>query len=395
MKPARDQDLLTRLRHSELLREAPDCLLEALLARATERRMSPGEILFREGDTGDSVYLVLEGELLIESGDLVLLTRRMGQWVGEIALIDDRPRSAGARASASARLLGWRKQAFQSLIKDHGEFALLMFHMLARKLRQTVEREADLLLEQKQVREDLRRAREVQASLLPAGTAQVGGMEIAGYCQPTAEVGGDYFDYVRLGDDRVAMVLADVAGHGFDAALLAAMVKSAFNNLVRTEADPVAVLEVLARTLRLAPGRNSMMSCFYGLFDAAAGTLRYANAGHPAALHYVAATAETRSLGALSTLLGLEDLVAGGFREEQVPWRAGDVLLCFSDGISECRSKAGEPFGEQRLTAILNRHAKEPAARLLENTLEAARLHHGRNSFPDDLTLLVARTGIS
>ena len=129
---------LNFLRTTELLAAVPDALIERIDTRLDEVNLEAGEILFEEGDEGDAVYIVVEGRLRVESDGLLLLTRADGDCVGEIALIDNEPRSADAVADTPVRLLRWERRDFQEMLSEDPVVARGIFQMLTGKLRQDV-----------------------------------------------------------------------------------------------------------------------------------------------------------------------------------------------------------------------------------------------------------------
>ena len=193
---------LNFLRTTELLAAVPDALIERIDARLAEVNLEAGEILFEEGDEGDAVYIVAQGRLRVESDGLLLLTRSDGDCIGEIALIDNEPRSADAVADTPVRLLRWERRDFQEMLGQDPVVARGIFTMLTGKLRQDVKSAVRLEREAERWRQDLARAREIQQGMLPGERLLTDRLELAGVCSQASEVGGDFYDFIEMGEDE-------------------------------------------------------------------------------------------------------------------------------------------------------------------------------------------------
>ena len=244
---------------------------------------------------------------------------------------------------------------------------------------------------------ELALARQVQQDLLPAGIDERAGVEFSTFFEPSAAIGGDYFDILDAGDGRVAVVVADVAGHGLAAGLRMALVKSALTLLVEDRIAAPAILARLHRLLRSKPGERSFVTASLSLFDPESGLLELTNAGHPPA--YVVRLdggveellAPGVPLGALGGVGGVGG--AGGGGAASAPGAAaarleiGDAVVWLSDGLIECCDAQGEQFGYDRIRRHLE-GAPVHAAGLRDRLLDAIRLHTGGLPAEDDRTLV-------
>ena len=250
-------------------------------------------------------------------------------------------------------------QSFPELLRNHWKFPMLAFivygvlallysetkERLERRnieLQQSVEQEAAQLQFQEQ---ELQRAREIQESLLPREIPQLPGFEVATVWQPARTVSGDYFDVIRLDDNRLAICIADVAGKGVSAALLMANVQAAVRVFARDSGSPAWVCSRVNRVLGESIAMGKFVTFFYGILDCNSRTLHYCNAGHPSPI--------LRSAGSAHQLPG-DDAVLGVFpdwtyRDLRVELKHGDRLLLFTDGITEARGLDEQEFGEDRL----------------------------------------------
>ncbi|MHC4339507.1 MAG: SpoIIE family protein phosphatase [Planctomycetota bacterium] len=206
--------------------------------------------------------------------------------------------------------------------------------------------------EKRRMERSLHAAREIQQALLPRGPVSGARVEVAGLNRPCEETGGDYFDYVPLRGDRLAVALGDVSGHGVSAALVMTAARSLLRAFLKREADPAAALAEVNRSLFRDMPASGFMSMFVGELDLSCGGLRYASAGHNDALLLRRATGVIEELEPTGTALGI--LEEDPYRLSEVrPIGEGDVLLLYSDGLTEARNPRRERFGVERLKDLL------------------------------------------
>jgi serine phosphatase RsbU (regulator of sigma subunit) len=231
-------------------------------------------------------------------------------------------------------------------------------------------------------------AREVQRKLLPQHLPSLETLDYAGNCEPAWTVGGDYYDFLEKNKGQVGFVLADVSGKGVSAALLMANLQANIRSQYVVAHEDLAVLFRSVNKLFY----ESVMSGFFAtLFFAeyfdATRELRYVNCGHcPAFLFHADGSRE--KLHATATVLGMFERWDCAVGQTTISY--GDVLVVYSDGVTEAQSDSGELFGEDGLLAAVQANASLPAAGLLKAIAEAARRFGGKEH-QDDLTLLVAR----
>ncbi|MFO0937199.1 MAG: SpoIIE family protein phosphatase [Gemmataceae bacterium] len=203
---------------------------------------------------------------------------------------------------------------------------------------------------------------------------------------PLDQLGGDYYDFAEPARDHIGMLIADASGHSIPAALLAVMASVGFNDVADRFSSPGTVLTHLNRRL-VGLSEERFVSAFYGVFDQNSDTLRYATAGHPPPLHIIAKTGEVKPLSGRGFLLGI--MPEEEFRESEVPLDPGDKLCLYTDGVTESRNEIGELFGQDRLTACLERHATLDANELADRILEDLKAFCGTEPRADDVTLLI------
>jgi len=381
------------LKRTELFESVPERMLEMIDRQLVEVRLSAGETLFEKGDLGDAVYIIRDGALSLEFDKVQLVARQRGECVGEFALIDDEPRSTAAVAVTDTVLFKWERDSFQKMLSKNAEVARGIFRLLTSKLRQDVDRRVKLVAEQERWRQDIARAREIQAGMLPQEHLVRPALEIAGYCSPASEVGGDFYDYIEYGPQEVGIIVGDVTGHGFYSGLFVAMAKSCVHTQARVAHAPAEMMKSLRRALSLSIQRRLLMTCCYVVLDLAHKMLTYSNAGHPYPYLFTPASGELKKLEALDPLLGAQDEDEQEFEEREIPWRPGDVLVLYTDGVSETRDTKGRMFEAAGLEQSIRSCAKESAIIMRDCVLTALHKHAAGAPRTDDVTLVVARLG--
>jgi serine phosphatase RsbU (regulator of sigma subunit) len=231
-------------------------------------------------------------------------------------------------------------------------------------------------------------AREVQRELLPRGVPVVRGLELAGICIPAIGVGGDYYDYLPLQDERIGLVIADVSGKGIPAALLMAGLQASVRSLALPGVSPCEVNRRLNDMLHQSTSASRYATLFFGLYDPQDRSLHYSNAGHFPPIHLGAHGTAYLSQGGLPIGLMPSSLYGEGRRELGL----GDLLALYTDGVVETPNAAGEEFGNARLVEILTRHQDASLADLLARVIEAVGDWSGGGPPHDDVTLVLART---
>jgi sigma-B regulation protein RsbU (phosphoserine phosphatase) len=232
---------------------------------------------------------------------------------------------------------------------------------------------------------ELEEARRIQRKLLPAAVPDVAGLEIATSWQPASGVGGDCFDLQAFGGRRLAVSIADVVGKGIPAALLMSNLQAAVRAFATDSTSPRELCQQVNRILcgNIAEGR--FISFFYCVADAARRSLTYTNAGHcPPVL--VGARGALERLHEGGAVLGV--FADAAYSEREVPFRAGDRLVLYTDGITEARDAGDEEFGEERLIEALVRHRALGAAALQDRLVRDV-THFTSGRFQDDATLIV------
>jgi phosphoserine phosphatase RsbU/P len=232
---------------------------------------------------------------------------------------------------------------------------------------------------------ELRVAYDIQMRLLPDAPPDIPGYAVAARTIPAEEVGGDFFDFIPLGESRTALCVGDVSGKGLPAALLMANAQATIRGQADAARAPAETVERVNWQVYRSVKRGRFLTLFYGELSPETHRFRYVNAGHNRPL-LRRRSGEFEELRVGGVALGL--MPRAPYTEGGVELRPGDALLVFSDGLVEAVDTRGEPFGEARLAEALAEAEGEPAGPLLEAVLRRVR-DHARGAPPfDDLTAL-------
>jgi sigma-B regulation protein RsbU (phosphoserine phosphatase) len=201
-------------------------------------------------------------------------------------------------------------------------------------------------------------------------------------------VGGDYYDYLPLQDERIGLVIADVSGKGIPAALLMAGLQASVRSLALPGISPCDVNRRLNDMLHQSTSDSRYATLFFGVYDPADRSLHYSNAGHFPPIHLGTHGVAYLSQGGLPIGLMPGSLYGEGRRELGL----GDLLALYTDGVIETPNSQGEEFGSARLVALLSRDGDTPLSELLSEVIDAVNLWGGGGPRHDDVTLVLART---
>lgn len=270
------------------------------------------------------------------------------------------------------------------------------FNSMTENLERLLESEK----ERQRLQAELEIAREVQSQLHPRTVPKLGTLRITSACNAARMVSGDYFDYQMLGDKSLAMAIGDVAGKGISAALLMATLQSAMRSQLRHCLEMAAaagnghapvstsiLVSHLNQQLYASTSPEKYATFFFSVYDEPTGMLTYTNAGHLAPI--LVRDGEASMLDTNGMVVGAFPFARYG--ESQVQLRPGDLLVGYTDGITEPENEYGEMFGEERLQELLVKNAGRDGEEIVAEIAEAVRRWTGTSELQDDMTLLVAR----
>jgi serine phosphatase RsbU (regulator of sigma subunit) len=234
----------------------------------------------------------------------------------------------------------------------------------------------------------LEQAAEIQKRHLPGKAPQVPGLDLAGHNAPCLTVGGDYYDFFPYPNGRVAMVLGDVSGKGMPASLLMMSLQARVQVLIEEPENLGAVMTRLNRLTSTNCPSNRFITFFMCLLDGSTGDLIFSNAGHNPPL-LMRANGAAEWLDAGGCVLGILPMIK--YDDARSRLDPGDVLVIFSDGVTDAMNPQGDEFGETRLAEVVTGHRAESSAAILEAVNQAIADWAAGTPLPDDLTLLIAR----
>jgi sigma-B regulation protein RsbU (phosphoserine phosphatase) len=247
---------------------------------------------------------------------------------------------------------------------------------------------AERLEGQRRTDHELHLAGQVQRRLLPQSPPELETLECVGGCLQARAVGGDYYDFLDLGPARVGLVLADISGKGFSAALLMASLQASLRSRSAQAGDSlVPQLAEVNQLLHDSSQTHHYATLFLGIYDDGSRRLHYANCGHNPPM-LLRAGGEVERLAPTGMVVGLME--PWSCETAEVELGLGDTLVVFSDGATDALSDDGEDFGEDRLVETVQAHLDKPVAELLGAVVDTVRRFSGSEQ-EDDLTLLVAR----
>ncbi len=308
----------------------------------------------------------------------------------------------GAVHNLYAATLRVKEADFSHRIQVKGRDQVAELSLSFNDMTGNLERLVAVSKEKERLQAELEIAREVQYQLYPKSIPELKTLTLRACCNPARMVSGDYYDYQALGENRVALAIGDVAGKGISAALLMATVESSVRTQIRHCLEAMAATGAangkdLVSTSRLVAQLNQQLfahtspekyaTFYFGVYDETSGMLTYTNAGHlpPILLR----DGEPRLLDVKGMVVGAFPFAEWG--ESRLQLESGDLLVCYTDGVTEPENEYGEMFGEQRLMELLVKHAGRDTEEIVAAVSESVRQWTGSPDLQDDMTLLVAR----
>jgi len=245
--------------------------------------------------------------------------------------------------------------------------------------------------QRERINRELEIAREVQERLFPQRLPQVQGLDVAGYCRPALGVGGDYYDFIRLPDGCIGMAVGDVAGKGIAAALMMASLQASLRGqTIKPCASLAEMIQHINRLVYDASSENRYATFFYAQYEPQTRALHYVNAGHnPPIVYRNKGEHRIVRLETGGTVIGLlPDFV---YEEDKVELEPGDVLVAYTDGISEAMNSFEEEWDEERLLAVVSECHWRSAADIIKCILDRVDAFTAGARQHDDMTLAVMR----
>jgi serine phosphatase RsbU (regulator of sigma subunit) len=271
---------------------------------------------------------------------------------------------------------------------DGNTFAVVGYDAATRQIEEARRVASAKLEAERRSAQELEIAKQVQRRLFPQTEPRAGSLDYSGICIQAQQVGGDYYDFLALGPDRVGLVIGDIAGKGIAGALLMASLQAHLRSQCANTIDkPLTLLPSVNRLFYENTGDSAYATLFFAEYNAQQQRLTYANCGHPAAL-LLRRNGTLERLESTCTVLGL-------FPEwscviEDVSFLPGDLLIVHTDGVSEACDVSGEEFGDERLVESVHRHRHLGSEALVAELVNEVR-RFAPNEQQDDITLIAAK----
>jgi serine phosphatase RsbU (regulator of sigma subunit) len=277
----------------------------------------------------------------------------------------------------------------------HNLTALVAFafvvYVIQKYVKQREQLDREVRQQRDQLLEEVELAAQVQRMFLPISRPSIPGLEIAGMMQPVRGVGGDYYDYVKVNEHTIQIVIADVAGKGVPAALLMSATAAAVQLEASEKRDMLEVVNRLNNGIHSVSGGNRYVTLLLADIDALNRSFRYVNCGHNPALLFQAKTRDLVPMNSSCFPVGMFD--SETCEINRVDLATGDVLVLYTDGITEAENSQGEEFGMERLSAVIQRDSSLSAEELMNKIFQSAQDFCQGVGFNDDATLLIVKCG--
>jgi len=246
------------------------------------------------------------------------------------------------------------------------------------------EQEKKLLL----VEQELDMARKIQQRLLPKENPRIDHYDVAGISHAAKDVGGDYFDFIQLDASRWGIALGDVSGKGVPAALLMSSIQATLRNQVMVNPSITDCISMSNNFLHRNTESNKFATLFYGVLDCKDKSFEFVNAGHNFPF-YLDAKGEYHTLEVGGLVLGM--LPDCSFECDKVQMKPGEIIIIYSDGVTEAENTLEEQFGEERLQELMRTHSNLPAAEIVEKICAQVTAFETSQDQQDDITLVVIK----
>jgi serine phosphatase RsbU (regulator of sigma subunit) len=382
--------------------------LEKILPLLEEEIFPTETYIIKEGTVGDSMYILTEGSVRIlksvnSNQEMIINHLYQDAYFGELALIDNLPRSASVVTNEKTILLRLRKKLLDNLLKDDPDIARIFYKNCLmdtftryRKITSDFStskhdlQEKSLTLEE--ISRDLSSAKKLQDFFINSKTLDHKAYPIEGLRQsfvynPCQEIGGDFLNLVEVGHQKYGIVIADVMGHGITAALATGAFKSAFSIMIKDAAENPTLLLASLNNHFFKDISSLFASCIYCFLDMRKREITIARAGHYFPVFFKKKTNELIEMNMHGTALGIKK--HAHFEQIIYPLEKGDKILFFTDGIIEQKDNQGEMYTEYRLRKKFLQLAQKNNERILNKIEKDLDQFASLEKKDDDITLLL------
>lgn len=276
-------------------------------------------------------------------------------------------------------------------LAEYGEDDLAVLSLLASHVAIIIEkvRLHEQMVEKKRIEAQLEIARQVQLELLPDHDPELTNFDISAYVFPTEEVSGDYYDWVRIFEDQIGLIVADAVGKGIPAALLMSFLRASLRAGVQVGYAPHIAMSKVNNLLWDSVEEHQFITAIYGILDETNRTFVFSNAGHNPPL-LMRADGEFRYVEYGDTPLGM--FYDAHYHQHFIRFEQGETMVMYTDGITEAASESGEEYGTERLAKIVHDGLSLPAKKLIDHIRKDVADFTGRKFLDDDGTLFIVKS---
>jgi len=370
----------------EIIEECPVLQIEA------------GLPVLEAGTINESVFILLRGEVAVHLNTNIKSSPGIaiyaGECFGELSAIDGKPVSALVLALTEIRVLRLPKELFWERLMTLPGLASNLMVTLTERMRRSSQVALQLQREQLEllhVKKELDVARKLQVSMLPLQKplfTDRKDIEICGFMEPATEVGGDLFDCFFVDEETLFICIGDVSGHGIAAAMFMARVISLIRVLAMNTLQPETVLSLLNDRLCIGNEANIFVTMFCAYLNVRTGELAYSNGGHCAPILSSEGRAGFIEIPKGALIGAFEGIAYKSIQTRLVP---GDILFCYTDGITEARNNAGEELSEETCLSFVENLEYDALPALLDQIREKVAAFTGMRILEDDCTMLALR----
>ncbi|MBN1639182.1 MAG: PAS domain S-box protein [Ignavibacteriales bacterium] len=238
------------------------------------------------------------------------------------------------------------------------------------------------------IQEEAKMARKIQMNFLPKSNPEVAGYDIAGSSIPALNVGGDYYDFIWIDENRLVVIIGDVSGNGLSAAMVMANLQATIRSQTSFEHNPQKCLERANKLLYQSIDSKTFISLFYGVLDIKTNLFQYANAGQDLPIKF-SINKEPTALTIHGVALGL--IENSNYQNGETILEPGDTLILYTDGIIESMNEKREQFGKDRLLELVQQNTERASNKIVEDILSVAKAHCTIEELNDDMTIVIIK----
>jgi serine phosphatase RsbU (regulator of sigma subunit) len=383
-------------------------LLNTLISLFEEQNFPPEAKILREGEFGDSMYIIIEGLVDVtkynDEGNEIFITQlSTGSYFGEVALIDNQPRSANINAKENTTVLRLRKSVFEKMLLEEKTFAINFYRNCLNetltRMRETATNltSSKTVLNRKSTRldqldADLSDAKMIQdyfisRDQLSSECIEKHGIRQTHIYKPYLEVGGDFLNLKAISEDKVGFIISDVMGHGISAALATGVLRSGFTIFSKEYGDqPITLMEKL--NAHIYDIFTSLFATgYYALLDMKSSTVELCKGGHMHPMIWKSAEKNLTEVNLPGPGLGI--IPKAKFETITIKVNKGDKMLFYTDGIIEQRNKEGEMFGHERLEEAYIRFCRDDDQAIVQSIYQEFNAFCDKCELQDDVTLFL------